>query len=126
MSPDHLCEEGPEEFEEIEVPFSIIFFLLVLLTTSCVIHFNRHFYIFGLLARIFLRIYGIWTRVQDAIFYCYFILHFNHDIKHKETPSDSTQSRDRPIDLETDHQILPESTAPTTEIIRDIRQQIHF
>ena len=68
MSPDHLCEEGPAEFEEIKVPLSIIFFLLVLLTTSHVIHFNRHFYIFGLLARIFLRIYGIWTIVQDVYF----------------------------------------------------------
>ena len=54
-----------------------------------------------------------------------FILCFNYDIKHKETPLDSTQSRDQPIDLETDHQILPESPAPTTEIIRGIRQ-IHF
>ena len=32
MSPDHLCEEGPAEFEEIKIPFSIIFSLLVLLT----------------------------------------------------------------------------------------------
>ena len=92
MSLDHLCEEGPAEFEEIKVPFSIIFFLLVLLAISYMIHFKGHFYIFGLLARIFLQIYGIWTTVQDATFYWYFILHFNYDIKHKERPSDSTQS----------------------------------
>ena len=69
MSLDYLCEQGPAEFEEIEVPFSIIFFLFVLLTISYMIHFNEHFYIFGILARIFLRIYGIWTTVQDVIFY---------------------------------------------------------
>ena len=94
MSPDHLCEEGPAEFEEIEVPFSITFLLFILLTISYVIHFNGHFYIFGLIARIFLRIYSIWTTVQDTIFYWYFILHFNYNIKHKEKPLDSTQSRD--------------------------------
>ena len=92
MSPDHLCEEGPAEFEEIEVPFSIIFLLFILL--SYVIHFNGHFYIFGLLARIFLKTLGIWTITQDALFYWYFILCFNYDIRKKERPWDSTQSRD--------------------------------
>ena len=86
------------------------------------IHFNRHFYNFELLARIFLRIYGIWITVQDALFYWYFILCFNYDTKHKERPSDSTQSRDQPVDLETDHQILSELQSSTTEIIRSIRQ----
>ena len=90
------------------------------------IHFNGHFYIFGLLARIFLRIYGIWTIAQDTLFYWYFILRFNYDIKQKERSLDSTQSKDQLIDLEAYQQILPESPAPTTEIIRDIRQQIHF
>ena len=84
MSPDHLSEEGQAEFEEIEVPFSIIVLLSILLTISYMIHFNGHFYIFGLLARIFLRTYGIWTTVQDVIFYWYFILNFNYDIKHKK------------------------------------------
>ena len=60
------------------------------------------------------------------IFYWYFISYFNYDIKHKERSWDSTQSRDQPTDLETDYQILPESQSPTTEIIRSIRQQIHF
>ena len=59
-------------------------------------------------------------------FYWYFILHFNYDIKQKERSLDSTQSRDQPIDLETYQQILTELPASTTEIIRDVRPQIHF
>ena len=47
-------------------------------------------------------------------------------MKQKERSSDSTQSRDQLIDLEAYQQILPESSAPITEIIRDIRPQIHF
>ena len=47
---------------------------------------------------------------------------FNYDITQKEKSSDSTQSRDQQID----QQILPESPAPTPEIIRAIRLQIHF
>ena len=48
MSPDHLNEEGPAELEEIEIPFSIIFLLSVLLTISYEVHFNGyilHFWI---------------------------------------------------------------------------------
>ena len=62
---------------------------------ATLIHFNRHFYIFGLLVRLFLRIHGIWTIVYDVIFFWYTILHFNHNIKCKERPSYSTQSRDQ-------------------------------
>ena len=69
MSQDHLNEEGPEELEEIEIPFSIIFLLSVLLTISYRIHFSGHFYIFGLLARILFRTYEIWAKIQDALFY---------------------------------------------------------
>ena len=68
MSPNHLNEEGLAEFEEIEIPFSIIFLLSILLTISHGIHFNDPFYIFGLLARILLRAYEIWTIIQDALF----------------------------------------------------------
>ena len=46
--------------------------------------------------------------------------------KQKETSSDSTQSRDQQIDLQAYQQILPESWAPTQEIIRVIQPQIHF
>ena len=52
ISPDHLCEEGPAEFEEIGVPFSIILLLFSLLTISYVIHFNGLFLYF-------------WTTSQD-------------------------------------------------------------
>ena len=92
-------------------------------TISYRMHFNRHFYIFGLLL---FWTYEIWTIIQDVLFYWYFLLHFNYDIKQKERSSDSTQSRDQPIDLKACQQILPESLAPTKEIIRDIRPQIHF
>ena len=34
MSPDYLSEEGLAEFEEIEVPFSIIVLLFILLSIS--------------------------------------------------------------------------------------------
>ena len=60
MSLDHLKEEGPAELEEIEIPFSIILLFSVLLTISYRIHFNEHFYIFGLLARILFHTYKIW------------------------------------------------------------------
>ena len=50
--------------------------------------------IFGLLARILFWIYEFWTIIQDALFYWYFLLHFNYNIRQKETSSDSTQSRD--------------------------------
>ena len=94
MSPDHLNEEGLAELEEIEIPFSIIFLLSILLTISCGIHFNGHFYIFGLLVRILSQTYDIEAIIQDMLFYWYFLLCFNFDIKHKEKSLDSTQSRD--------------------------------
>ena len=53
MSPDRLSEEGLEESEEFEVPFSITFLLFVFLTFPLVIHFNGHFYTYGTIARIF-------------------------------------------------------------------------
>ena len=91
---DHLSEEGLTELKEIEVPFSIIRSLLVILAISYFIHFNGYFYIFGLLARVFLRMFHTWTTFQDVIFYWYFILHFNYDIKDKDRLPDSAQSRD--------------------------------
>ena len=72
MSLDHLNEEGLAELEEIEIHFSIIVLFTILLTISCRIHFNRHFYIFRLLARILFQRYEIWTIIQDILFYCYF------------------------------------------------------
>ena len=89
MSPDHLNEEGPAEPEEIEIPLSIILFFSILLIIYG-IHFNRHFHIFGLLTRILFRTNEFWTIIQDVLFYWYFLLHFNYDIRQKETSSDST------------------------------------
>ena len=60
---------------------------------------------------ILFRTYEIWTIIQEVLFYWYFILRFNYNIKQNERSSDSTQSRDRPIDLEAYQQILPESPA---------------
>ena len=94
MSPDHLNEEGLAEFKEIEIPFSIIIFLSIFLTISHRIHLNRHFYVFGLLARILFQTYDIWTIIQDALFYWYYLLHFNYNMKQRERSSDSTQSED--------------------------------
>ena len=60
------------------------------------------------------------------LFYWYFLLHFNYDIRQKKTSSDSTQSRDRQTDIEVYQQILPEAPAPDTEVLRPIRPQINF
>ena len=81
------------------------------------LHFNGHFYIFGLLAQFFFRIYGIYTTAQDAILFWYTILHFNCNTKHNERLSDSTKSRDQHMNLDTDQQIVPESQLSATEII---------
>ena len=93
MPSDHLNEEGLAEPEEIEIPLNIIFFFSILII-SYGTHFNGHFHLFGLLARILFQIYEFWTIIQDALFYWYFLLHFNYYIRHKEISSDSTQSRD--------------------------------
>ena len=126
MSPDHLNEESLAELKGIEIPFSILLLFSIFLTISYGIHFNGHFYIFGLLARTLFWIYEIWTIIQDALFDWYFLLGFNYNRQQKKRSLDSTQSRDQQIDLEAYKQILPESSAPTTEIIRHIRPQIHF
>ena len=91
---DHLNEEGPAELEEIEIPFSIIFLLSIHRTILYRIHFNGHFYIFELLARILFWTYETWTIIQNVLFHWYFLLRFNYDTKQKERSSDSTQSRD--------------------------------
>ena len=112
MSLDHLNEEGLVELEETEIPLSIILLLSILLTISYGIHFNGHFYIFGLLARILFQTYEFWTIIKDVLFYWYFLLHFNYDKRQGETSSDSTQSRDQQIDIDDYQQILPEAPVP--------------
>ena len=69
MSPDHLNEEGPAEPEEIEIPLSIILFFSILLIISYGIHFNGHFHLFRLIARILFWTYEFWTIIQDMLFY---------------------------------------------------------
>ena len=122
MSLHHLNEEDPAEPEEIEIALSIMLFFSILLIISYGIHFKGHFHIFGSLAWILFWTYKSWTIIQDTLFYWYFLLHFNHDIRQKETSSDSTQSRDQQID----QQILPEVPAPDTEVLRHTRPQINF
>ena len=92
MSLDYLNEEGLAELEEIEIPFSIIFLLSILFTISYGIHLNGHFYIFGLIARILYRTYELCTIIKDALFYWYFLLYFNYDIRPKQTPTDTIRS----------------------------------
>ena len=122
MPLDHLCEEGPAHREEIEIPFNVIFFFSVLLTISYGIHLNGHFYLFRLIARILFWIYHLWSRLYHMLFFWYFLLHFNCDIRQKETTLDSTQSRDR----QSDQQTLPETLAPYTEVLITVRPQINF
>ena len=77
MQPDHLNEEGLAESEEIEIPLNIIFFFSILLIISYGTHFNGHFHLFGLIARILFWTCEYWIILQDALFYWYFLLHFN-------------------------------------------------
>ena len=121
MSPDHLNEEGLAESEEIDIPLNIILFFSILLIILYRTHFNEHFPLFGLLARILFQIFEFGTIIQDMLFYWYFLLHFNYYIRHKEIPSDSNQSRNQQID----QQILLEVPAPVTEVLRHIRPQIN-
>ena len=122
MSPDHLCEEGLAYREEIEIPFNIILSFSILLIISYGIHLNGHFYLFGLITRIFLWIYHLWCRTHHALFYWYFLLCFNHHIGQKKTAPDSTQSRDH----QTDQQILLVTFAPDIDILLTVRPQITF
>ena len=122
MSQDHLCEEGPEYREEIEIPFNVILFFSILLTISYWIHLNRHFYIFRFIARILFWIYESWSRLQHTLFYWYFLLHFSYYIRPKETPPDSTQSRDQQLNQQT----LSETPALDTEVLITVRPQINF
>ena len=54
MSPDHLCEEGLANREDIEIPFNIIFSFSIILIFLYRIHLSGHFYLFELITRIFL------------------------------------------------------------------------
>ena len=125
MSLDHLCEEGPAHREEIEIPFNVILFFSTLLPIQDVsygIHLNGHFYIFRFIARTLFWIYELWSRLQHMLFYWYFLLLFNCYIRPKETPPDSTQSRDQQLN----QWPLPQTLTPDTEVLITIRPQINF
>ena len=94
IPPDHLNEESLAELAEIEIPLNIIFFFSIILLISYGTHFNGHFHLFGLLARILFWINEFWITLQDVLFYWYFLMHFNCYIRHKEIPPDSAKSRD--------------------------------
>ena len=85
MSLDHLSEEGLTEFE---VPFSIFLFHSPDFTTCD--SFQQTFSYLWTTSQAFSQDTGIQTTVYDVIFFWYTILHFNHNIKHKEKSSNST------------------------------------
>ena len=122
MSLDHLCEEGLAYREEIEIPFNVILSFSILFIISYGIHLNGHFYLFGLIIRIFFWIYHLWSRLHHVLFYWCFLLCFNHHIGQKETTLDSTQSRD----CQTDQQILSVASAPDIGVLLKVRPQITF
>ena len=107
--------------EEIEIPFNIIPSFSILLIISYRIHLG-HFYLFGLITRIFLWIYHLWSRLHHVLFYWYLFLCFNHHVRQKETTLDSTQSRDH----QTDQQILPVNFVPDIDALLTVRPQITF
>ena len=62
------------------------------------------------------------VQITTCTVYWYFLLHYNCYIRPKETPSDSTQSRDQQLNQWT----LPETPMPGTEVLITIRPQINF
>ena len=66
--------------------------------------------------------YGLWSRLQHALFYWHFFLCLNCYIRPKETSPDSTQSRDQQLN----QWRLPETSVPDTEVLITIRPQINF
>ena len=122
MSLDHLCEEGLAYREEIEIPFNIIFSFSIILLFLYRIHLNGHFYLFGLITRIFLWIYHLLFRLHHALLYWYFILCFNHHTGQKKTALDFTESRDH----DADQQLLPITNAPDIDTFLTVRSQITF
>ena len=116
MSPDHLCEEGPSHREDIEIPFHVIFFFSTILLFLYGIHLNAHFYLFGLIIRIFLWTYNFLSEIYRILLSWYFILQFNYYVGQKlQIP-----------DCEEDQLNLSETAMPTIEAHLTVRQQIIF
>ena len=122
MSPDHLCGEGLEKREDIEIPFHIIFSFSTILIFLYGIHLNGHFYFFELTIRILLWMYNFLSWIHCMLFYWYFILCFNHYVGQKKTTPDSTESRDH----DADQQNLLATAAPTIDAFVTVRPQIIF
>ena len=120
MSPDHPYEEGQAHREDIEIPFHVIFSFSTILLFLYGIHFNAHFYLFGLIIRILSWTYKFLSDIYCILLYWYFILQFNHFLGHNLQIPDSTQSRD----CEEDHINLPVTDAPTIDIYVMVRPQI--
>ena len=99
MSPDHLCEEGPAQREDIEIPFHVIFSFSTILLFLYRIHLNAHFYFFGLVIRIFSHAYQFLLEIYCVLLNWYFILRFNHCVGHQLQIPDSTQGRDHKEDI---------------------------
>ena len=120
MSLDHLCEEGPAHREDIDITFHVIFLFSTILFFLYGIHLNAHFYLFGLIIRIFSHAYQFLSEIYRVLLYWYFILRFNHCIGHKLQTHNSTQSRDHKED-----QInLPVTAMLTIDTYLTVRLQI--
>ena len=69
-----------------------------------------------------LWIYHLLSRLHHALFYWYFLLHFNHHVGQKKTALDSTQSKDH----QRDQKILPVTLVPDIDVLLTVRPQITF
>ena len=74
MSPDYLCEEGSAHREDIEIPFRVVFLFSMILLFLYKIHFNAHFYFFGLINWILIQTYEFLSDIYHILLYWYFIL----------------------------------------------------
>ena len=116
----HLCEEGLAQREDIKIPFHVIFLFLTILFFLYEIHLNAHFYVFGLIIRIFSCAYQFLSERYHVLLYWYFILRLNHCAGHKLQIIDSTQSRDH----DEDQINLPVTATPTIDTYLTVRPQI--
>ena len=120
MSPDHLCEEGLAQRENIKSPFHVIFLFSMILIFLYGIHLNAHFYFFGLIIRILSWTYKFLSDIYCILLYWYFILQFNHCAGLNLQILGSTQSRD----CKEDHINLPVTAALTVDTYLTVRPQI--
>ena len=120
MSLDHLCEEGPVHREDIKIPFHVIFLFSTILLFLYRIHLNAHFYLFGLIIRILSQTYKVLSEIYHVLIYWYFIMQFNHCVRHKLQILDSTQKRDH----KEDYINLPMTAALTIDTYLTVRPQI--